>query len=121
MRYPKPEKFNVRVYADYKNGITELRELDCILIEKYGVKVLLHETIESLKMDRERRYKSYNISEYYTGMMVVTVYDTIRECFKQFEKLFNDQDLTEFGRQEKLRKFQNIINDNVKIYGKANN
>jgi hypothetical protein len=97
-----------KMYFDYADG--ELIPND------YGVKVFLNKKIWA----SERGFY-YILTEYYTGMMICnTNTSKKKDAIKLFEKLFNDPDLTDLGRKDKLDSFHRMIDENVEVYGCAN-
>jgi hypothetical protein len=53
-------------------------------------------------------------------MSVRTDFKTVKAALKSFDEIFNDQNLTEFGRIDRINNFKDCIQQNVELYGKAN-
>jgi hypothetical protein len=121
----KKQTFNIRVlidpkkYSDHSLKGTKLTEITGQLIEKHGVKIILHESLESIEKNN-KNWRTWNLTEYNTGMTINSSVGTMKNALNTFEKLFNDPCLTDSGHQDKLRKFNELIEINIKKYGNAN-
>lgn len=105
------------------SGEIVIKPVEGELIEKYGVKVILHKVISP-----NPNYYMWYYTEYNTGMKMFDSGNMLKnfpnpshkKALEIFEKFFNDPDLTELGKQDKLNKINELIDENVRIYGKAN-
>lgn len=107
------KEFNIKIID---NKIVSIKGK---LIEKYGIKIIIHQSLESLKITTNK-HRCYNITEYYTGMTIYSGVGTIKESVERFEKIFNDDDITDLGKKDKLNHFAEMIDENTKKYGFAN-
>jgi hypothetical protein len=113
----KTEKFNIS--TGLKNPKTlELTEINGMLISEYGIKCIIHEQLESIH--GKINVKQYNLTEYNTGMAVRQGFKNKKAAIEFFNQYFNDQNLTEFGRAERINYFNNTVQENLKLYGRAN-
>jgi hypothetical protein len=93
-------------------GSPILKEVEGVLIEKYGIKAFIHKS-EGETIQR------YAITEYSTGMNISNA-STYNKAVELFEEIFNNPSLTEFGKEDKLRSVKEIIESNIERYGYAN-
>jgi len=119
----KKQTFNIRTLVNPSkwdgNKNTKLTEITGQLIEKYNVKIILHESLESIEKNN-KNWRTWNLTEYNTGMTINSSVGTAKNALNTFEKMFNDPCLTDLGRQDKLNKFNELIEVNIKKYGNAN-
>ena len=91
-----------------------LEQIDGELLEKYGVKAIIHKFHfkDSDEFD-------WRITDYFTGMCIFKK-NKRKDILSWFESYYNDESLTESGKKDRLERLAEVIKMNTDKYGYAN-